>query len=145
MALWTKRKRQEHPARYDTGYWRSTGLNQLPDSVTWLTRRAISLSGLFPHDSLLIVDLIDWQRKNVWSSVDVFVQLKYENILLNATIFNVQTVAHEDTCDCLKARNLFETEPQSKQQRVVDAITDVGETESSMKNATKSEGKFSCA
>jgi len=64
-------------------------------------------------------------------------QLKYENVLLNATIFNVQTVAHEDTCDCLKARNLFETEPQNKQLKVVDA--DEGETESSMKNATKSE------
>ena len=118
------------------------------DSTSYLILLPGSPDGLYHfqvcihiNDSRLIIAMIDCpEEKGVWTSVEVSVQLKYENVLLNATIFNVQTVAHEDTCDCLKARNLFETEPQNKQLKVVDA--DEGETESSMKNATKSEGKF---
>ena len=67
------------------------------------------------------------------------VQLKYENRLLNATIFNVETVAHEDTCDCLQARNLFET-PDKQARKATQIVTDEGDTETSMKNATRSEG-----
>jgi len=66
-------------------------------------------------------------------------QLKYENRLLNATIFNVETVAHEDTCDCLQARNLFET-PDKQARKATQIVTDEGDTETSMKNATRSEG-----
>jgi len=65
-------------------------------------------------------------------------QLKYENRLLNATIFNVETVAHEDTCDCLQARNLFET-PDKQLRKATELMTDEDDTETSMKNATKSE------
>ena len=109
--------------------------NQLPSLIAWLTRRIVSLSGFHQviHSHFITLWLIELEHT-------LTVQLKYENRLLNATIFNVETVAHEDTCDCLQARNLFET-PDKQVRKATELMTDEDDTETSMKNATRSEGR----
>ena len=34
-------------------------------------------------------------------------KLKYGAETINATVFNIKTVSHQSTCDCLEARNLI--------------------------------------
>ena len=58
---------------------------------------------------------------------------------MNATIFNVQTVTHESTCDCLSSRNLFKNEPTKEVRRgnTDSEFLTEDKTEETMKNAAE--------